>query len=83
MGAKKFVNSKYKCHKTFPNLMCDIQQPLLNLRILIFVVDENNYYCLLLHYKNVNKQTHFREKNAGIIDSGLHWLLDNDNRMIV
>ena len=21
MGAKTFVNSKYKCHKTFPNLI--------------------------------------------------------------
>ena len=27
-----------------------------------FFVHENDFYCLILRYRNVNKQTHFREK---------------------
>ena len=61
MGAKNFVNSKYKCHKTFPNLIYDIQQPPgltttpADSTDSDFFVHKNNYYCFVLHYKNVNK----------------------------
>ena len=46
-----------------------------------FFVHENDFYCLILRYRNVNEQTQVCENNSGIIHSrfalGYH---EQDNR---